>query len=165
MSDEEFLCVRCARHTQTCCQRSEIFTTLGDVQRISRFVNREDFVEFRHPDNPEYADQDDDPVWRDHVFRPDGTRRVLRRRSNGDCTFLGPTGCALPLETRPLVCRLYPYDYTSDGIADELAHGCPLILLREGERLIEALGMNLSDAQRWRRQLYDELLLETVHAD
>ena len=53
---------------------------------------------------------------------------MLKRQPDGDCTFLGEQGCVLPLETRPLICRLYPYDYSEQGIRDELAAGCPLEL-------------------------------------
>ena len=38
---------------------------------------------------------------------------------NGDCTFLGAAGCVLPEEVRPLVCRLYPFEYTHRGILGE----------------------------------------------
>jgi Fe-S-cluster containining protein len=132
------------------------------LERIESHSGREDFFEYRQPDNPEYADQDDDPVWRDHVFRDDGSRRVLKRRPDGDCTFLGPHGCTLPLEVRPLVCRIYPYDFSEEGIHEELSEGCPLELLRPGQGLIQALDMKLADAQRWRDQLYQEILLEHV---
>lgn len=157
MSTDEFLCVRCARHMKTCCQTAEIYVTRGDLRRIEQHTGEDGFFEFRRPDNAEYADQDDDPVWRDNVFRPDGTRRVLRRRPGGDCTFLGAAGCTLPLEVRPLICRLYPFDYTADGLLDELAIGCPLDLLPPNQGLIEALAMNRADAQRWHAQLYAEL--------
>ncbi len=156
-AEEAFLCARCARHQKTCCQHTDILTTLGDVGRISQHVGHGDFTEFRAPENPAYLDQDDDPLWRELVFRPDNTRRVLRRESNGDCTFLGTNGCSLPLETRPLICRLYPYDYTADGLSVGFSDGCPLELLRPGQGLIDALEMNPADAQRWHRQLYDEL--------
>ncbi len=160
-AEEEFLCIRCARHTQTCCQRSEIYATPGDVQRIGHHTGHADFFEFRAPNNPEYLDQDDDPMWREQVFRPDNTRRVLKREPNGDCTFLGTHGCSLPLEVRPLVCRLYPYDYTAAGLTAELSEGCPLELLRPGLGLIDALEMKPADAQRWHRQLYVEIQMET----
>jgi Fe-S-cluster containining protein len=160
MAEQEFLCARCARHIKTCCQRSEIYVTPGDVKRIAAHSGRDDFAEFIVPDNQEYQDQDDDPVWRDHVFRQDGSRRTLKRHPNGDCTFLGQAGCTLPLQVRPLVCRLYPYDYTADGIADDLSAGCPLELLLPGQGLIEALDMNLDDARKWHRMLYEEVLQE-----
>ena len=41
-------------------------------------TGRDDFYEFRVPD-PVYPDQDDDPIWREHVFRADGSRRMLKR--------------------------------------------------------------------------------------
>jgi Fe-S-cluster containining protein len=157
---EEFLCMRCSRHMKTCCQTCEIYTTPRDVERIADFTGREDFYEYRAPTNPVYLDNDDDPAWRDNVFRADGTRRVLKRRAEGDCTFLGPHGCTLPMHVRPLVCRIYPYDYDEHGIKPDLAQGCPLELLRPQQGLIEALDMNLQDAQRWRTQLYEEIRLE-----
>ena len=60
--------------------------------------------------------------------------------------FSGAVGCRLPLEMRPLVCRLYPYDYTADGIQPELSPGCPVELLTPGQGLIEALEMRQEDA-------------------
>jgi Fe-S-cluster containining protein len=150
---------------KTCCQTCEILTTPGDVRRIEQYAGRSDFYEFRKPSDPAYADQDDDPIWRDHAFEPDGSRRVLRRQPSGDCTFLGSAGCVLPLEVRPLVCRIYPFDYTADGLADELSHGCPLELLRPGQGLLEALDMNRIDAERWRSQLYAEIQEKKDAAD
>ena len=160
MSHEDFLCVRCARHMKTCCQRSEVYATPGDVERITTFSGRNDFTEYCTPGNPDYAEQDHDTAWQQHVFRQDGSRRVLKRQANGDCTFLGLHGCVLPLETRPLICRLYPYDYTEQGIQDDLSPGCPLELLRPGRELLEELDMKLRDARCWHKQLYAEIRLE-----
>lgn len=157
VADDEFLCIRCSRHMKTCCQTSEIYVTKGDVGRIRAATGRDDFYERRVPANPDYADQDDDPLWRDRVFDGEGQRRVLRRRPGGDCTFLGTAGCVLELETRPLVCRIYPFLYSEAGIEAGLDGGCPRELLRPGQSLIDALGMQRDDAERWRRQLYREL--------
>lgn len=156
----EFLCVRCARHMKTCCQTSEVYATLGDVERIAAHTGQRDFVEFRVPEDPIYLEQSDDPTWEHYVFRDDGTRRVVRRLENGDCMFLGEQGCVLPLETRPLICRIYPYDYNAEGIKPDLAHGCPMELIRPGETLLTELDMRLADAERWRKQLYEELPAE-----
>lgn len=164
MNDDEFLCVRCARRRKTCCQVSEIYVTHGDARRVSEYTGRSDFYEYRAPDNPSYAEQDDDPEWQRNVFRADGSRRVLKRRPDGDCTFLGTQGCTLPLAVRPLICRLYPYDYTAEGILPELSPGCPVELLRPGQSLIDALDMRLADALHWHRQLYDEIR-EEQHAE
>ena len=160
--EDESLCVRCSRLEKTCCQRSEIYVTPGDVERIGEQLERFDFFEYRLPANADYADQDDDPAWQEYVFQADGTRRVLRRRPGGDCMMLGPHGCRLPWEVRPLVCRLYPYDYDERGIKPQLLHGCPVHLLKPGESLIAVLDMNIDAARRWHGQLYEEIRLETM---
>jgi Fe-S-cluster containining protein len=143
---------------RTCCQTSQVYVTLGDVRRIADHTGQEDFSEFRVPDDPIYVTSHaDDPVWRQFVFRRDGTRRILRREADGSCVFLGPHGCTLPGDVRPLLCRLYPYDFNEREIYHTLARGCPLELLRPQESLTEALDMNLEMAEIWHRQLYEEI--------
>jgi Fe-S-cluster containining protein len=158
---EEFLCARCARHTRTCCQDTQIYVTPGDVERIAARTGRRDFYEFRLPDDPIYLDNADDPLWALHVFREDGTRRILKHEPNGDCTFLGEQGCTLPIEARPLICRLYPFDYNAEGIKPVLARGCPLELLLPGQLLLEEIAMDSGEAAKWHEQLYEEILAET----
>src|SRR5688572_5091335 len=162
--EDEPLCVRCANSQKTCCQTRQVYCGAGDKQRIAAHTGRSDFYEFVVAE-PEYLDQDDDPPYRDFVFRPDGSRRVLKKQANGDCTFLGKTGCTLPMEVRPLICRLYPYDYDHLGIREELSHGCPTHLMKREETLLVALDMRLEDAMRWQRQLYRELPLEREDED
>jgi Fe-S-cluster containining protein len=160
MSSEEFLCARCARHMKTCCQTPEIYVTPGDAERIGNHLGRRDFWHFRVPRDPVYLEEDDDPVWQEHIFREDNSRRVLKKTADNDCSLLGPQGCTLPLEVRPLVCRLYPFDYDERGIRDELAGGCPVELLRPGQQLLVALDMKIDDARRWHKQLYEEIRVE-----
>ena len=74
--------------------------------------------------------------------------------------FLSPTGCVLPMETRPLVCRLHPCQYNEQGIQSGLSPGCPWALLPAGHSPHDAVSMTIADAERWHRQLYDELRLE-----
>jgi Fe-S-cluster containining protein len=45
---------------------------------------------------------------------PQGRRLRLRVDEQGACFFLGPGGCVLPTEARPLYCRLYPFWFTPD---------------------------------------------------
>ncbi|NUQ64975.1 MAG: YkgJ family cysteine cluster protein [Pirellulales bacterium] len=160
--EDEHLCVRCSCLGRTCCQWSEVYVTPGDVDRIAEHLERSDFYEYREPSDSDYAAQDDDPAWQHYVFQPDGMRRVLKRRHGGDCTMLGPSGCRLPWEVRPLVCRIYPYDYDEIGIKPQLLHGCPVHLLKPGQSLITLLDMNVDAARRWHRQLYEEIRLETT---
>lgn len=159
----EFLCVRCARHMKTCCQTSQVYVTPGDVERIAARTGVESFHEYQPPDDPIYLQHDDDPAWMRYVYRPDGTRRILKRRPNGDCVFLGANGCSLPGDVRPLLCRIYPYDFNEQGIYPTLARGCPLELLPDGQTLLEALDMRRDDAERLHRQLYEEIRLEETY--
>jgi Fe-S-cluster containining protein len=156
----EPLCVRCARAQKTCCQISEVYVSPGDVRRIAAFTGQNDFYHDQRPATSDYADQDDDPVWRDHVFQPDGSRRILRRTSSGDCIFLRSDGCCLPLDVRPLVCRLYPFDYDHRGLKQELSNGCPVHLIAPGRTLLEELQMSRAEATIWHRQLYAEITQE-----
>ena len=94
------------------------------------------------------------------VFRPDGSRRVLKHQPGGDCVFLGFQGCTLPLEVRPLVCRLYPYDYNAEGLKSEPASGCPRDLLAPGQSVFEAVGASAEAARHWHAMLYQELQQE-----
>ncbi|MCB9653964.1 MAG: YkgJ family cysteine cluster protein [Deltaproteobacteria bacterium] len=138
--------------------------TPGDKKRIAQHTGRRDFFTFVVADET-YLDQPDDPMWAELVFRPDGSRRVLKRQANGDCTFLGARGCTLALETRPIVCRMYPFDYTESGLREELSHGCPTQLLPRGQGLLAALDMNREDAVGWHAMLYRELAMERDDED
>jgi Fe-S-cluster containining protein len=152
-------CARCAALQRTCCQRAEVLLTRGDVARIGASSGRLDFWEQRAPADASYLDHDPgDPRWRALTVAPDGTRRMLRRRPGGDCTFLGARGCELPLEVRPLVCRLYPLGYNEAGLTGREEHYCPTWLLSpEGRAMAEVLEMDLGAARRWHATLYREL--------
>ncbi len=131
--------------------------TLADVRRITPHADGAEFTEYRVPSHPVYYQETEDPFWHKHVFKPDKTRRVLKQRPGGDCFFLGSEGCVLPKDARPLVCRLYPFDYNADGILPVTYPGCPLELLQPGQDLITELGMRLEDAQPIHAQLYREI--------
>ena len=152
-------CARCATMQRTCCQRAEILVTEGDVERIARHTGQSDFFERRAPADPSYLDADeDDPNWLRYSVRSDGTRRVLHRQENGDCGFLAANGCTLPLETRPLVCRLYPFAYNESGLVGTDSEYCPTaVLAPEGQPMTAVLGITDDQAQSWQRQLYEEL--------
>lgn len=155
----EAVCARCATMQKTCCQRAEILVTDGDLDRIRRFAGRDGFWERRAPTDPGYSEYDpDDPEWTSLTIAADGTRRVLQRRADGDCTFLGAAGCVLPVTVRPLVCRLYPHAYTAAGLIGEDHEYCPTVRLGIGaRRMTEVLDIPDDVAEGWRSQLYQEL--------
>jgi Fe-S-cluster containining protein len=163
MSEAESLCSHCARCQRTCCQFTEIYVSLGDLARIAAHTGSRDFFEYAAPVDPDYQTQDD-PVWQTHVFREDGTRRVLKHHPNGDCHFLTPTGCNLPQKVRPLVCRLYPFQYDERGLLDVAGQYCPMNFLAPGQDLVVVLNMKFEDAVHWHEQLYAEIREEKRHA-
>ena len=158
MTDHAVLCSLCAQKGKTCCVETDIFVTLGDVRRIFDFTKNPDFYEFRGCTTEAYKDQSDDPQWDRLVFRHDGTRRVVKRDSTGKCLFLSTAGCILPLNVRPLICRLHPHLYNARGLYPELAPECPVHLLPPGtlpEQLIQ--GFCQEEARHWHHLLYREI--------
>lgn len=154
-------CRTCAGQGQTCCQGHDIYVTPGDCQRIRHYLGVRNFFEYRPCSLQAYADQDDDPVWRQYVFRHDGCRRVLMTRVGGDCLFLENSGCLLPLTVRPLVCRLFPHMYSAKGVTGGWDQDCP-IGRTHAEKLIDQgiAGITWQEAVKWHRMLYAEILWE-----
>lgn len=127
---------------------------------MGNVIGHTDFFEYRKPVNPEYLMQDDDPNWLLYTMRLNGTRRVLRHHpTEKRCLFLTPTGCRFDVETRPLICRMYPFDYTERGIHG-VASECPQHLLQPGQDILSALGMSYEEAIPWWSMLYRELRQE-----
>jgi len=159
------LCKRCAMVTKTCCRLTDVYLTRGDVHRISAEIQSQNFFEFRASADPSYMDQEDDPVWGSSVFRPDGSRRVVRHDQEGNCIFLGSEGCRLSLEIRPLICRLHPHVYNFKEIYSSISPDCPLTLLGPEERLEEMIqGFDQTRAGHWHRMLYDEIAREVAES-
>jgi len=155
---QEICCARCAQAGKTCCQQTEIYVTMNDVRRIAVSTSRIDFFEYRPPADPAYLGEDNDPHWQRHVFSLDGTRRVLKQQSSGDCIFLTGSGCQLGLEVRPLVCRLYPLTYTYEGIEAEPDERCPVKILCRERTVLEVFGISTDQALRWHMDLYREMI-------
>ena len=162
--DNQFnACSACAQQGHTCCQGHDIYITQGDHRRIlSRFFQN-DFWEYRKCENAAYADQDDDPIWQKYVFKSDGTRRVLKHLTKGDCVFLTPTGCKLEIGIRPLVCRLFPHTYTAQGITGAWDSDC-LAAIHSPSYLVATsiAGVSMPEAQQWHQMLYQEIVWEGI---
>ncbi len=148
------ICSRCSLSGRTCCQWTEIFLTKGDVERIAAAVGHDDFNEYKAI--PKGIDLSTDPVWA-LVFDKNGSRRILRREESGDCSFLGECGCTLSMEARPLLCRLYPFEYDVEGIKGVTANMCPEPENRNAPLLLALLNMNRDEAEVWRAMFYQEI--------
>ncbi len=150
----ENVCWMCASSGGSCCVNMQIYLTGGDIDRIAAGTGNRDFIRYEEPWS--WCERDaEDPVWMEHVLSCD-RRRVVRRWKNGTCHFLGERGCVLDLETRPLVCRLYPYEYALEGILG-LHSGCPASRSIQPERDLEEMGMRSDRVKAWRSALYEEL--------
>jgi uncharacterized protein len=139
---------------------------LGDFHRISQAIGTSDFVVFKHYSNISLIDTYDtvsDPNWVRYVTLPGNFIRLLKMDNTGNCVFLSDNGCGLSDDTRPLVCRLYPYNFNELrmlGLVKNEDMLCPLHLLQEGETLIDRLQMQEEQANQWRILFYDELRSE-----
>lgn len=87
---------------------------------------------------------------------PGGRRLRLRVLDTGHCCFLGEQGCVLPLEARPLYCRLYPFWFTSDGRLMVL--GSKTCLAQEGASSWQEVLKRLGENESRLRMLFDRLL-------
>ncbi len=149
------ICAECANLQKTCCSGSQVFLTVGDVRRIE--TDCSDFYIWEKADaiDPVTLAQLD-PLWLLTFSQPEG-RRVLARRADGACVFLDHAGCRLPVENRPLVCRLYPFEYNHETIKSINPHRCPEAMRQNGPLLLAMLGMHRDQAELLRAQLYKEI--------
>jgi Fe-S-cluster containining protein len=148
------VCVECAGAGTSCCVDRQIFVTAGDVRRISRATGESGFA-VREAVSSAYAEHDDDPAWSLYVLAC-GERPVLVRRADGSCHFLGDGGCVLDLHTRPLLCRLYPFEFAEAGIR-EVDGECPASRCGDPEGAMRTMGMAPDEVADWHRQLYLEI--------
>ena len=172
-------CARCAKAIgKTCCEPGPhehlAMVTRADIARISahtrlsarRFtveeaVSQEGAVEFEARW----------PLYRGYFLR--GPVRTLLLARDGACVFLDrKRGCSLPLDVRPMACRLYPFDKWADGswslavgrhgdLAAAREEGSACLAVEEAESMedvlaafgttheaVEALGAQLSEEVR-----------------
>jgi Fe-S-cluster containining protein len=162
----EHICAKCGRDEEWggCCLGSEVAVTSGDIERVAAYVGSYDFYERKgiaehlraRYSNPDYV-PDGDHHWVRIVFDREGKRPVLRHHPDGYCIFLeNGKGCRLPMDVRPLYCRIYPFDFNAEGITGLVKNGCPAHLLPEGRTLLDALEMDEATGESWRNQMYRE---------
>ena len=148
-------CARCAQAGSSCCQGYQILLTSGDIRRIADVVGHYDFLSIEPPVIEEIA-PDYDPQWLPLILEPDQTVRVLRRSPEKRCSLLTETGCQLPWASRPLICRLYPYTYTEQGILG-IDPACPISKTCEWTKALDGMDMPAAKAKEWLTLLYAEV--------
>lgn len=153
-------CAECARRGPTCCATRRIVLTPGDVTRIERWCAQCCSAQWSQTpwvqtvESAVFEPAETDPLWDAWLRR--GLVDVLRQGPQG-CVFLGADGCVLPLDVRPLICRLYPFEYTESAIKGVWPHLCPRPEADNTALLLALLGMSAAVADSWRQQLYAEI--------
>ena len=95
---------------------------------------------------------------------PGGRRLRLRLSETGACCFLGDAGCRLPVEARPLYCRLYPFALNPHGRLMVLMSGS--CLAQEGARSWREVMKRLEVSEEAVRGLWARLAeLAAAHAE
>ena len=160
------VCEQCARLQKTCCERSdvEVALTEGDIIRIRRFYKANDFYR-RIPVPPELAATYENPDHHDAtvslyvagLFDAQGRRPILEKQADGRCLFVTGQGCVLPVEARPLLCRLYPYDWNDQRLLWIHAPYCPHEFSADEMDLVQKIGDTKEIALNLVEQLYAEL--------
>ncbi|OHD12762.1 MAG: hypothetical protein A2086_07230 [Spirochaetes bacterium GWD1_27_9] len=155
------LCDKCSKIDKTCCQLGSgvVLLTDGDIKRIINFVGQNDFWLMEEP--KEYLKNrilsSFDPNMRLYALSKDNKVQTLKHQANGDCTFLTEKGCILPMEDRPLYCRIHPYDFVEEVVTGITFVDCPVQYLDKKGDLPDILNVKYDDAVRWVKQLYNEL--------
>ena len=122
------VCARCVARGGGCCTSEPgIFgppLTPGDEQRIAEATGRlrAQFVHVRDVDPEELA------AWEEDVpslkgLAKNGQVRSLAR-PEGRCLLLGPQGCTLPPDAKPLLCQLFPFNVVGQSLRVQPAGDC-----------------------------------------
>ena len=147
--------MNCAQAGTSCCKNYQIILTTGDIQRISDFLGHQNFYTLEPPVFEDIV-PDYDPLWMPMVLKSEGLVCVLKRTPEKNCALLMETGCSLPYDRRPLICRLYPYRYTEEGILG-IDEACPISGEKEWGFVLDKLDMPAGKAKQWISLLYAEV--------
>lgn len=148
-------CAVCASLGKACCKGYQIYLTPGDVSRISDYLNSSDFYTVEPPVLSD-IEPDYDPLWLPMIMSEDRQVRVLKRGADKQCSLATDKGCQLPLDRRPLVCRLFPYYYLEDGILG-IDAACPISNDCNWRTVLNRMDMDEVKAKSWVDLLYKEI--------
>lgn len=160
------ICAQCAKIQRTCCEQTnvEVALTEKDLVRIALQTGRSDFYQ-RQAVRSDQLDVYENParhsdnvaVYIMGLFDQDGCRPILKKQPDGSCVFVSATGCTLPVASRPLLCRIYPYDWNDARELWVNADYCPKALFCDETDLLLQVADPIEVARALVDQLYDEL--------
>ena len=157
-------CSECSKLQPTCCEYTDICVTDGDIKRISDYSGGNDFYhlmpvseEMKHYYGDYRNVEKGLDIYYKYLFDEEGKRNILKRVENNRCFFLTPDGCSLPPTAKPIICRLYPYDWNDHKDIWIDPHYCPKSLFKDEQEIKEYVCLPEAEARRLVDLLYDEL--------
>lgn len=162
------VCARCAEHSATCCSLDR-----GNEQYCFPLSATERRAMEQGGAGPEhFQSQENTPDFQDNLCRlfpgeEEEVRALFPQRGVHDrlavtdnasgslsCRLLGPEGCTLPRDARPLYCRLFPFWVRGGSVLYFDFQDCQAVRERRGPgQMYQALGMDEGEA----RELYAAL--------
>ena len=162
------VCARCAEHSGTCCSLAR-----GSEEYCFPLSATERRAMEQAGAGPEhFCGQENTPGFLDNLcrlfpgeeevvrglFPAGGDHHRLAVTDNGQesvsCRLLGPGGCTLPRQARPLYCRLFPFWVRGGSVLFFDFQDCQAVRERRGPGpMYQALGMGEGEA----RELYAAL--------
>ena len=106
-----------------------------------------------------------DPNMCIYALSKEGKVHTLKHKLDGNCYFLSEKGCLLPLDIRPLYCRIHPYDFVEEEITGITFVDCPVNLLSKPGDLPDVINVKYDDAKQWVKMFYRELKEGKIYND
>lgn len=163
-------CSECSKLQLTCCELevTEVAITNGDIRRISDYTGRNDFYHLKQvSEEMKYVYENPANVpkgleqYVEYLFDEEGRRNILKKNERNGCCFLTPNGCALPSNIKPIICRLFPYDWNDNRDVWMDFTTCPKILFKDEQELKELVCLPEEEAKRLIDLLYYEIMNES----
>ena len=160
-------CQECAKIQKTCCQGEgfQVALTKGDIRRIGMFTSSPAFYELKAVEEPlrqvyttpeHYGD--DEKIYVQYLFDEAGRRNVLKKKpNNAECLFLSKSGCGLPFEVKPLICRIYPYNWNDELDLWLETDYCPAPFFQNPD-YFRSVPLSEGEAKKLVSQFYFELI-------
>ncbi len=160
------VCARCAQTSTTCCTlapgQEEFCFPLSATERAAMQAAGALPEHFHSQENtPGFVDNmarlfpGEDETLR-QLFPLGGAHDRLALTPEGACRLLGPKGCELPRQARPLYCRLFPFWVRAGAVMYFEFQECQAVRERRGSgQMYLSLGMGEKQA----RELYASLRL------
>jgi len=138
-------CLECSKQGSDCCREAHAkFLTLKDAERIAAYLGADInsfalYGELNEKDKEEYIYIHKHQSYYYDLALEDGRLLQLREKNDGSCCFQGDDGRCRIYQTRPLICRTYPFWLSDCGelIFDGCSSDCRIVCAMTGNEAPE----------------------------